>query len=65
MKLLSDIRLGIDMGILKSIPTSVLNEIMVDTNNASLQKHSAIELNTPKRDIIRAEEIRKLLMQQV
>jgi protein arginine kinase len=65
MKLLSDIRLGIDMGILKSIPTSVLNEIMVDTNNASLQKHSAIELNTPKRDIIRAEEIRKLLMQQI
>jgi hypothetical protein len=38
---------------------------MVDTNNASLQKHSAIELNTPKRDIIRAEEIRKLLMQQI
>ena len=63
MKLLSDIRLGIDMGILKSIPLSVLNEIMVDTNNASLQKHVAKELNAPKRDIIRAEEIRKLLMQ--
>lgn len=63
MKLLSDIRLGIDMGILKSMPTSVLNEIMVDTNNASLQKHVNIELNTSKRDIIRAEEIRKLLLQ--
>lgn len=63
MKLLSDIRLGIDMGILKSMPISVLNEIMVDTNNASLQKHANIELNTSKRDIIRAEEIRKLLLQ--
>ncbi|HYE09962.1 MAG TPA: protein arginine kinase [Patescibacteria group bacterium] len=63
MKLLSDIRLGIDMGILKSIPISVLNKIMVDTNNASLQKQAAKELNTPERDILRAEEIRKLLMQ--
>lgn len=64
MKLLSEIRLGIDMGILKSIPISVLNEIMVDTNNASLQKRASMELNTPERDIIRAEEIRKLLMKQ-
>jgi protein arginine kinase len=63
MKLLSEIRLGIDMGILKSIPVSVLNKIMVDTNNASLQKSAAKELNTPERDILRAEEIRKLLMQ--
>ncbi|MDF2892118.1 MAG: protein arginine kinase [Clostridia bacterium] len=63
MKLLSEIRLGIDMGILKRIPVSVLNKIMVDTNNASLQKSAAKELNTPERDILRAEEIRKLLMQ--
>ncbi|MDF2530590.1 MAG: protein arginine kinase [Clostridia bacterium] len=63
MKLLSEIRLGIDMGILKSIPVSVLNKIMVDMNNASLQKSAAKELNTPERDILRAEEIRKLLMQ--
>lgn len=64
MKLLSDIRLGIDMGILKSIPVAVLNEIMVDTNNASLQKYATTELNAPERDIIRANEIRKLLLQQ-
>ncbi len=37
MKLLSDIRLGVDLGVLKNIPVSVLNEIMVDLNNASLQ----------------------------
>lgn len=63
MKLLSEIRLGIDLGILKSIPTAVLNSIMVDTNNASLQKRAAAELNTTERDMIRAEEIRKLLLQ--
>lgn len=64
IKLLSDIRLGIDLGILKSLSTSVLNKIMVDTNNASLQKHATAELNAPERDIIRAEEIRKLLLQE-
>ncbi|OGO78170.1 MAG: protein arginine kinase [Clostridiales bacterium GWB2_37_7] len=64
MKLLSEIRLGVDMGILNNIPTSILNEIMVDTNNASLQKRTTVELNTQNRDIIRAEEIRKLLLQQ-
>jgi len=63
MKLLSEIRLGIDLGILKSLPTAVLNSIMVDTNNASLQKRAAVELNTSERDIIRAEEIRKMLLQ--
>lgn len=63
MKLLSDIRLGIDMGILKNIPSDILNKIMVSTNNASLQKQAGIELNTMERDTIRAEEIRKLLLQ--
>lgn len=61
MKLLSDIRLGVDLEVLKNIPISVLNEIMVDTNNASLQKHSSTELNAAERDIIRAEEIRTKL----
>jgi protein arginine kinase len=63
IKLLSDIRLGIDLGILKTLSVSTLNEIMVNTNNASLQKRAATELNAPERDIIRAEEIRKLLLQ--
>lgn len=61
IKLLSDIRLGVDLGVLKNIPVSVLNEIMVDLNSASLQKHSATELNAIERDIIRAEKIRMKL----
>jgi protein arginine kinase len=63
IKLLSDIRLGIDLGILKPLSVSTLNEIMVNTNNASLQKRAVTELNAPERDIIRAEEIRKLLLE--
>jgi protein arginine kinase len=63
MKLLSDIRLGVDMGILKDIPVEILNRVMVETNNASLQKRSDAELNAAERDIIRAEEIRKLILQ--
>ncbi|MGB7606289.1 MAG: protein arginine kinase [Lutisporaceae bacterium] len=61
MKLLSDIRLGVDLGVLKDIHVSVLNEIMVDSNNASLQKNSTTELNAVERDIIRAEKIRMKL----
>jgi len=61
MKLLSDIRLGVDLGVLKNIPVSVLNEIMVDLNNASLQYNSITELNAVQRDIIRAEKIRMKL----
>lgn len=61
MKLLSDIRLGVDLGVLKNIPIQVLNEIMVEINNASLQKQSASELNSTELDIIRAETIRAKL----
>lgn len=63
MKLLSDVRLGVDTGILKDIPIENLNRVMVETNNANLQKHSDAELNATERDIIRAEEIRKLILQ--
>lgn len=63
MKLLSDIRLGVDIGILQDIPVEILNRVMVETNNASLQKRSDVELNATERDIIRAEEIRKLILQ--
>ncbi len=61
LKLLSDIRLGVDLGILEDIPVSVLNEIMIDTQSASLQKRSGKELTAAERDIARAELIRSKL----
>lgn len=61
LKLLSDIRLGVDLGILEEIPVSVLNEIMIDTQSASLQKRFGKELSAAERDIARAEAIRNKL----
>lgn len=61
LKLLSDIRLGVDLGILEEIPVSVLNEIMIDTQSASLQRHVGKELSAVERDIARADAIRNKL----
>jgi protein arginine kinase len=61
MKLLSDIRLGADMGVIENIPTQLLNEIMIETQTANLQKNSGKELSPAERDIIRAEMVRSKL----
>jgi len=61
MKLLSDIRLGVDMGIIENIPIQLLNDIMIETQTASIQKNSGKELSAGERDIIRAEMIRNKL----
>ncbi|MDD4504308.1 MAG: ATP--guanido phosphotransferase, partial [Clostridiaceae bacterium] len=61
MKLLSDVRLGVNMGIIEDIPTQLLNEIMIETQTASIQKNSGKELSSRDRDIIRAEMIRSKL----
>ena len=58
MKLLSDVRLGVDVGIIENIPTQLLNEIMIETQSASIQKQSGKELSARERDIIRAEMVR-------
>lgn len=61
MKLLSDLRLGVDMGIIEDIPIQLLNEVMIETQTASIQKNSERELSSAERDILRAEMIRNKL----
>lgn len=61
MKLLSDIRLGVDMNILPHIPSRLLNEIMIETQPANIQIKYDHELNVTSRDIIRAEMVRNKL----
>jgi protein arginine kinase len=58
MKLLSDVRLGVDEGLIGNLSGQLLNEIMIETQNASIQKHSGRELSAAERDIIRAEMVR-------
>jgi len=61
MKLLSDVRLGMDLNIIKNLTATQLNEIMIETQPANVQKYAGEELTPEARDIIRAEIIRKKL----
>ncbi|MCR4435176.1 MAG: protein arginine kinase [Clostridiales bacterium] len=63
LKLLSDVRLGVDMGIIKNISMDTLNEIMLLIQPANLQKYARKLLNPAERDVMRAEVIRLKLSQ--
>lgn len=60
-KCLSDLRLGIDMGMIKDIPQNILNELMILTQPAFLQHYSKKVLSPNERDIYRAKLIRERL----
>jgi len=59
--LLSSMRLGVDMGILKDIGRGIVNELFILTQPAHLQKIEGKALTADKRDVKRAELIRKRL----
>ncbi|WP_073027425.1 protein arginine kinase [Lutispora thermophila] len=61
MKLLSDVRLGMDLNIIENLSVSIINEIMIEIQPANIQKYAGEELSPEARDIIRAEIIRKKL----
>lgn len=62
--LLSDIKLGIDLGIIDSISTKDVNELMIISQPAFIQKIAGRVLEEKERDIKRAEIIRKHLMKK-
>ena len=45
LKLISDVRLGIDMGIIKDIEIETINELMLYIQPASLQKYAGKQLS--------------------
>ncbi len=57
----SDVRLGIDLGMIHGVSAGILKELMVLTQPAFLQKISSQELNPGERDIRRAALIRERL----
>lgn len=61
---LSDVRLGADLGILKEVPQTALNELLVMTQPAFLQQWAGEKLSADDRDIRRAELIRSRLAQR-
>ncbi|MEK3733284.1 MULTISPECIES: protein arginine kinase [Paenibacillus] len=58
---LSDVRLGVDLGILEGPPSSVMNELNVKTQPGFLQKTFGENMNPSERDVYRAKLIRETL----
>ncbi|WP_147804627.1 protein arginine kinase [Alkalicoccus halolimnae] len=61
MQRLSDVRLGIDMGIIEDVKGSILNELMVMTQPGFLQQYAGESLKPEQRDQRRASLIRERL----
>ncbi|USG66016.1 protein arginine kinase [Brevibacillus ruminantium] len=61
---LSDVRLGVDLGIVKNIPYLALNELLVTTQPGFLQHHAGQKLSPDQRDERRARLIREKLTAQ-
>jgi protein arginine kinase len=58
---LSDVRLGIDLGMIPSVSPDVLNELLVLTQPGFLQQHAGQKLSPEQRDERRARIIRERL----
>ncbi|WP_442602693.1 protein arginine kinase [Paenibacillus sp. KN14-4R] len=58
---LSDVRLGIDLGIIENVSPTALNELLVMTQPGFLQQIAGVKLSAEERDIRRAQIIRDQL----
>ncbi len=61
LDLLSDVRLGVDLGLIKNIKPLALNELIVAIRPAHLQREAGGEMKPLERDLKRAEIIREKL----
>ncbi|HEY8531864.1 MAG TPA: protein arginine kinase [Limnochorda sp.] len=59
LRLLSDVRLGIDLGLISGIPQTILQELVVRIRPAHLQRLVGRELSASERDLERATLIRE------
>lgn len=61
MVLLSELRLGVDLGIISDVDTRIFNEMLILIQPAFLQKYKNHKLTPAARDYARAEVIREKL----
>ena len=62
MKLLSNIRLGIAMGIVEKMDLDIINRLMIETQPATLMKNVGRKLTPSERDRIRADVVRSTML---
>ena len=60
-KLLSDVRLGVIMGLIRHVDLKKIDNMMLMIQPAYLQKLAGVELRPDERDVRRAELLRKNL----
>lgn len=58
---LSNVRMGVEMGIVEGMDIKILNSLLVETQPASLQKSLGVKLSERERDLKRAEIIKEIL----
>lgn len=63
MQRISDVRLGIDLGILNGVSQTIMNELMLTTSSAYLNSTAGREMTDREREIMRADVIRDRLAQ--
>ncbi len=59
--LLSNVKLGVDMGIIKELDDLKVNKLMLYTKPANLQKYLGEKIDAYKRDIKRADVIKQII----
>ena len=59
-ELLSDVKLGVDLGIIKELTDSKIKKLYLYTKSANLNKYFGQELNLSQQNIKRAEVIKKI-----
>lgn len=64
LELLSDVKLGVDLGILKEISDSKVQKLYILTKPANLQKYFGNTFETIERDYKRAELIKRILIER-
>ncbi len=58
---LSNVRLGVDLGLIKGIPLSILNECMILIQQGFVQQYAGTTLQATERDLFRAKLLREKL----
>ncbi|SEN59623.1 protein arginine kinase [Lihuaxuella thermophila] len=61
MQRLSDVRLGVDTGLIRGVSANVMNELMVMTQPGFLQQYAGMRLDAEQRDVRRSKLIRERL----
>jgi protein arginine kinase len=59
MNLLSAMRLGLSLGLIEKCDYKMLNELLIITQPAHLQKYVGREMDTTERDMVRADLVRE------